>query len=288
MAENRLPSPAPLPSPKLSARAQHSQEYVHSAVREAFSLLRIGGTDCPSGPPLAAVVRQCICREPEAFEMASLEVVCRRIMGRRASRSPAGRPMTSGDTEAAGCFQADAVAEAMWQWKARQPELRILKRRDRAFAIAHGNVSRRAYLRDASASVRFFGYCNSAAAPLALGLLVVSIAERTTLALFPETLGCAVCAGLILLCVVLGLFASTRLLTDLRDDDDGRETVGQRLLEAYFWTAGVSGLVLAALATAQLVLPSDYAHIDELAATDPADFAAKATSLDGGELRENW
>jgi hypothetical protein len=59
--------------------------------------------------------------------------------------------------------------------------------------------------------------------------------ERATLGVFPEALGTAVCSGLLLILVVVALCGSARLRSDLAIDDDGKETVAQRMVEGYFW-----------------------------------------------------
>ena len=57
--------------------------------------------------------------------------------------------------------------------------------------------------------------------------------ERATLGVFPEALGTAVCSGLLLILVAVALCGSARLRSDLAIDDDGKETVAQRMVEGY-------------------------------------------------------
>ena len=269
-----------------------SLTYIVSVVREAFVQLKLGGSasasrraQCAFGEPLIAVVRHCIFREPEHFEMTSLVNDCKRL--RQAAAGIDHQEMTLSLTDGslqdaqvvAEAYGALIIAEALWRWQARQPDIRILLRRDRAFALAHGNASRHEVLLQMSAHVRRFGYANSAVAPLALGVIIISIAERTTLAIFPESIGAAVCAGVLLLCSLAGLVGSCRLINDLQKDDDGKETVAQRILELYFWIASIVGLVLAGLSIGQLALPSDAEHLSHLASASPDQFVTLAESL---------
>jgi hypothetical protein len=233
----RLPSPAPLPlpddlSPRLDAHVavtpwpqKTTREYVWHAVQEALALVepttKRNKAPCQRGQHLEAVVAACIARQPEAFEMRSLELECVRQQQHAVwvQTGEEADQLTAGDFDS---FGVEVVARVLWEWQERQPEsVRILRRRDRAFAIVHGGASRAEVLKQASESVRRFGYANAAVGPLAAAVLVLAIAERCTLALFPESVGVCVCAGLLLASALTGLCGSCRLISDLRIDEDG-------------------------------------------------------------------
>ena len=54
----------------------------------------------------------------------------------------------------------------------------------------------------------------------------------------------ATLAGITLGLGVLGLYAVSRLRQDLMNDEDGKETLAQEILQFYFWLVGTIGVAL--------------------------------------------
>ena len=201
--EKRLPSPAklPPPTPPPPTLPPWQRIYIRSAVADAFSQLKIQ-TACAPGQPLSAVATTVLHRQPEPFEIASLQNELKRL-----------KPE-------AEQFDTDALADAFAAWQQRQPDMVQPRRQDRAFLLVHG-VSRGAYLHTMGKFVRLFAYANAAVAPLSFAVLLVSLAEHQAFP-FPETTGSAACAALLLVCSLLGLVGAAKLMPHVRADADGK------------------------------------------------------------------
>ena len=111
------------------------------------------------------------------------------------------------------------------------------------------------------------------------------------------------CSGLLLILVAVALCGSARLRSDLAIDDDGKETVAQRMVEGYFWAVhlwtrlahtaqrtpphpaplllqvATLSCVMVAVAVSYLALPNAQADVADLAAKYPRRFQEMAYDL---------
>ena len=87
---------------------------------------------------------------------------------------------------------------------------------------------------------------------------------------------------LILIFGLVGSYAIRRLRNDLTQDEDGKDTVAQELLECYFWSTGTMGSVLFIFGCVYLAwaVSSDSSkQVANQAAKFPEEFVALAAAL---------
>ena len=233
------------------------------------SLRRHQNTSCASCN-LRKVVELAIHRALEEFELQSLRA-------RIQQASLSGKDVLAVDEG----YSSTQIADVLLEWQSRQPEhVKVLTRRDYCFALVHGRQSRLEVLAGMRRSLRLFIGLHGAIVPLAIATLAVAVTEHSAVGLFFGDVTLAICAGLLLCLAALGCGGGMRLRTDLRADDDGKETPAQRMLEGYFWAGALLCLVILATAAAHLVGRSHVpAMIEDRAQRFPTDFEALARAV---------
>ena len=250
-------------------QSQPSMDYITRTVDQAFTTVSIKSKSCPPGEVLTAVVRTCIHREPEPQEMTALTNECQRLQAEenRAHRWRIHPPHRRG--RALGV--ADPPAGHRPHPRSPRPRLRARPRRRHSPSGARtdgAELRARLQLREQ----RGLSSRDRRARTL-------DRRARHAAALSGGRRRGFVCADLLLLCAMAGLAGSCRLISDLKADDDGRETTAQRILEAYFWVASLVGLVLGSLAIARRSSCRRMRLTLKTASTSPDAFKETAARL---------
>ena len=137
----------------------------------------------------------------------------------------------------------DAVAQIDRKGELRTEGVRLLRSKDRRYMAATGleHAPHALFLDRIRVWLRFFITFNALLLPLSAAAFGLILWELLTIAVFPNAIALAVLTGTCACASAVALFASTMLRQDLHDDQDGKETPAQRLIEAYFWGMLVTG-----------------------------------------------
>lgn len=214
-----------------------TDRYNEAVVKEAF----------------AAVVKGKRCKQEELPAVIQACVVDRRTGARRRPTDDELKAVVR-DLQRLGTapWSAGQVSRALYGIST----LRILSRHDYWFSRVHDGRSRAEVLHSMERTVDGFMWANCAMLLLAPIVLGVAMVERMTVNVFPEAIGLAIIAGILIVCGVIGIVGASRLRPDLEEDNDGRETPAQQMIEVYFWVVGLLSMGVLLLATLWLSLPS--------------------------------
>jgi len=158
-------------------------------------------------------------------------------------------------------------------------ECRVLRKKDRQY-MARNKTDKSphaAFIARVSKWLTLFIFSNVGLFILSAGLCGFAVYELAAMSVYPNSILLVVVCGVLCIASIGGLYGSSRLKSDLDDDDDGEETPAQRFVEVYFWV--ISALSLVLLFGAILVLSQGPPDFESLASQDPVRFEAFATSL---------